>query len=112
LRHYQVLIKQGTLGWRVPLSESPGKPKIARHGGGHPGNLLTLGHLLDPSPHRFEGDFNVPPTLLRRCPAYWITSSARRSSDGGIVIPSACAVFRLMTSSNFVDCSALYAGYR
>jgi hypothetical protein len=36
---------------------------------------------------------------------YWITSSARRSSDGGIVIPSALAVLRLMTSSNFVGCS-------
>jgi hypothetical protein len=36
---------------------------------------------------------------------HWITSSARRSSDGGIVIPSAFAVFRLMTSSNLVGCS-------
>src|SRR5215467_4887951 len=33
---------------------------------------------------------------------YGITSSARRSSDGGIVIPSALAVLRLITSSNFV----------
>jgi len=33
---------------------------------------------------------------------YWITSSARASSDGGIVKPSALAVLRLMTSSNFV----------
>jgi hypothetical protein len=33
---------------------------------------------------------------------YWITSSARRSSDGGIVIPSALAVLRLITSSNLV----------
>src|SRR5262249_21149975 len=37
--------------------------------------------------------------------AYWITSSASRSRDGGIVIPSALAVLRLMTSSNFVGCS-------
>src|SRR5213594_2771047 len=37
--------------------------------------------------------------------AYWITSSARRSSDGGIVIPRAWAVLRLMTSSNFMGCS-------
>src|SRR5262249_6686717 len=37
--------------------------------------------------------------------AYLITSSARRSSDGGIVIPSSFAVLRLMTSSNFVGCS-------
>ena len=31
--------------------------------------------------------------------------SARWSSDCGIVSPSAFAVFRLMTSSNFVGCS-------
>src|SRR5437660_11908049 len=37
--------------------------------------------------------------------AYWITSSARRSRDGGIVIPSALAVLRLMINSNFVGCS-------
>src|SRR5207245_787814 len=36
---------------------------------------------------------------------YWITSSARDSSDCGIVRPSALAVLRLMTSSNFVGCS-------
>ena len=34
-----------------------------------------------------------------------ITSSARSSSDGGIVMPSALAVLRLMTSSNRVGCS-------
>src|SRR5882762_4075115 len=37
--------------------------------------------------------------------AYWITSSARTSREGGIVIPSALAVLRLMTSSNVVACS-------
>src|SRR5215468_9545187 len=36
---------------------------------------------------------------------YSITSSARPSSDGGIVRPRALAVLRLMTSSNFVGCS-------
>src|SRR5215467_11159826 len=36
---------------------------------------------------------------------YRITSSARASSDGGIVRPSALAVLRLMTSSNVVGCS-------
>src|SRR2546426_3621074 len=34
-----------------------------------------------------------------------MTSSARASSDGGIVSPSALAVLRLMTSSNLVGCS-------
>ena len=36
---------------------------------------------------------------------YSMTWSARSSSNGGIVRPSAFAVFRLMTSSNFVGCS-------
>ena len=36
---------------------------------------------------------------------YWITSSARSSSNCGIVMPSAFAVFRLITSSNLVGCS-------
>jgi hypothetical protein len=35
---------------------------------------------------------------------YSITWSARRSSDGGIVRPSAFAVLRLITSSNLVGC--------
>src|SRR5437588_11804343 len=34
-----------------------------------------------------------------------MTSSARRSNDGGIVNLSALAVLRLTTSSNFVGCS-------
>src|SRR5258708_533076 len=34
--------------------------------------------------------------------AHSITSSARASSIGGISMPSACAVIRLMTRSNFV----------
>jgi len=36
---------------------------------------------------------------------YSITSSARAISIGGIVTPSALAVFRLITSSNLVGCS-------
>jgi hypothetical protein len=36
---------------------------------------------------------------------YWITSVACVSTDGGMVSPSACAVLRLMTSSNVVGCS-------
>ena len=35
---------------------------------------------------------------------YWITSSVRASTEGGIVSPSALAVLRLMTRSTFVDC--------
>src|SRR5262249_23371592 len=53
--------------------------------------------------------FGKPPVSLVPDPGapqtYWITSSARRSREGGIVIPSALAVLRLMTSSNCVGCS-------
>ena len=36
---------------------------------------------------------------IKRCVLrYWITSSARSSSDCGIVMPRALAVFRLITS--------------
>ena len=36
---------------------------------------------------------------------YWITSSAVANSVSGMVMPSALAVLRLITSSNLVGCS-------
>ena len=42
---------------------------------------------------------------LRRQPRGHATASARTSSDCGTVMPSAFAVLRLITSSNFVACS-------
>jgi hypothetical protein len=42
---------------------------------------------------------------LRHRAAHSITSSARASNWGGMVIPSAFAVFELMTSPNLVGCS-------
>ena len=56
----------------------------------------------------------APPAATRRRAAeqrdelaspHSITSSARASSDGGTASPSARAVFKLMTSSNLVDCT-------
>jgi hypothetical protein len=45
-------------------------------------------------------------------PLYSITSSARASSEGGIVIPRAFAVLRLITSSYFVgSCTGRSAGF-
>ena len=41
----------------------------------------------------------------QRWERYSITSSARASSMGGMVMPSALAVLRFITSSNFVGCS-------
>jgi hypothetical protein len=41
-----------------------------------------------------------------------ITSSARATKVGGMVIPTAFAVFRLMTSSNLVGCTiGRFAGF-
>jgi hypothetical protein len=40
-----------------------------------------------------------------KAPAYSITSSAMASSDGGTASPSMRAGWRLMTSSNFDDCT-------
>jgi hypothetical protein len=45
---------------------------------------------------------SLPPACPR---AYWITSSARRSRDAGIVSPSAWAVLRLRTNANCIGCS-------
>ena len=43
---------------------------------------------------------------------HWITSFARSSSDCGMVMPSAFAVLRLTTNSNFVGCSTgISAGF-
>src|SRR5262249_12250187 len=47
---------------------------------------------------RVECPLSAPTLAL----AYWITSSARNRSVGGIVIPRALAVLRLITRSNFV----------
>src|SRR5262245_36437820 len=45
-------------------------------------------------------------------PLHSITSSARASSVGGTVRPSACAVIKFTTSSNFVGCSTgISAGF-
>ena len=41
---------------------------------------------------------------VQQVAAYSITSSARASSVGGMVSPSALAVLRLMISSTLVDC--------
>ena len=52
-----------------------------------------------------SADFLLPDDGRAPLDRHWISSSARPSSDGGIVSPSALAVLRLITSSNFVGCS-------
>ena len=57
------------------------------------------------SPAGMAASLAAPATCVHRIWSYSITSSARASRVGGIVSPSALAVFRLMTSSNLVGCS-------
>ncbi len=45
------------------------------------------------------------PVASQNSPSHSMTWSARASTDGGMASPSACAVRRLMTNSNFVGCS-------
>src|SRR6266705_5933299 len=53
-----------------------------------------------------RGEQAARQTADERAPLHhWMISSARCSSDRGIVSPSALAVLRLITSSNFVGCS-------
>src|SRR6266568_3368007 len=53
-----------------------------------------------------RGEQAASQTADERAPLHhWMISSARCSSDRGIVSPSALAVLRLITSSNFVGCS-------
>ncbi len=56
-------------------------------------------------PPRIDGAPQGRGHVNRRGACYWITSSARSSSDCGIANPNAFAVLRLITSSNLVGCS-------
>ena len=54
------------------------------------------------SPHP---GYRPPPAVRRRAAFYSITSSARSRIDGGMARPSAVAVLRFTTISNFVGSS-------
>ena len=82
--------------WQVGRSGQVG-PQVAYSS--DLGRLLSIGGERRGENTATESREECAPML------YWITSSARPSSDGGIVRPRAFAVFRLMTRSNFVDCS-------
>jgi hypothetical protein len=55
--------------------------------------------------HAFEENpLKISPVTAAKRRRYSINSSARSSNCGGVVRPSAFAVFRLMINSNFVGC--------
>src|SRR5262249_25781597 len=77
------------------------------NGGPHKCSARILGGALSKDRHLpswLQGPLALPPVCTTTC-AQRITSSASKSRDGGIVIPSAWAVLRLMTSSKRVGCS-------
>jgi len=63
----------------------------------HPLTLLRMGHQRPRCRSSEQAD--------EPAPSHSITSSARASSVGGTIIPSAFAVFKLITSSNLISCS-------
>jgi hypothetical protein len=104
----------------APFGAARGDPRAvpAVTGGHAAGNRIsgTGGAGVHPGPHqRDEGRVRArrrPPTpssAMATSPEagslYSITWSARASIDGGMVRPSALAVFKLITNSNFVGCS-------
>src|SRR5215470_15785353 len=70
----------------------------------NPRSKAALNLVIGIPPHK-AADSDVLSLPLDPLLHYWITSSARASSEGGIVSPSALAVLRLMTSSNLEGCS-------
>jgi hypothetical protein len=84
------------------------------HGGGGPISAASAARRSLPV-FPYEQTMAAPVDMSQRCPTtdscsaanrfgHSITSSARAKRDGGIVNPSALAVFRLMTSSTLVLC--------
>ena len=77
---------------------------------GHRLGIVAHG-LLGGLPGVDGGDHHLLPfgprgsTVPGRHIAYWMTSSARASTDGGIVRPRAFAALRLIIRSNLVGCS-------
>jgi hypothetical protein len=96
-----------------PVSRRPSRTAVAKRlATGAPGFACqikpTRAMLL-----AFDGCVSAPRGAARTAPrpitntrrfTYSMTWSARSSSDGGMVSPSAFAVLRFMTNSNFVGC--------
>ena len=87
------------------LAQDGAPPDLAN---GSIASFLTVGQPLPVYPitgYHQTGPVGLFRAKLRHRAAHSITSSARASNWGGVVIPSAFAVFELMTSSNLVGCS-------
>jgi hypothetical protein len=98
--------------WRaLTRPQAPRGGVLLHHGRRHAAPQMLWHVCCSQRPRQYasasyeRGTHGKTPVFLVLTPAYWITSSARRRREGGIVIPSALAVLRLITSSNLVGCS-------
>src|SRR5262249_20909094 len=96
-------------GGGVPKGVYLGQPRVSPGFEARSNSRLSLtnGHALREN-RRWLSATNGPEQLAasaaQRIATYSITSSARASNNGGIVRPSAFAVFTLITRSNLVGC--------
>ena len=95
------VVHVGLSGWR------PGRARRARARRDAPPEAVhaaRAGRQGAPGPRRSPDPDSVTgfPTQSGHCARYSITLSARTSTDGGMVIPSAFAAFRFITNSNLV----------
>src|SRR5215467_6787543 len=84
------------LGFGKGGGETTGRVMVSDHGGTKGAHLTTVACVSD------SAHLVVRASVLT---GHQITSSAKTRSVGGNVIPSAWAVLRLRTNSNFVGCS-------
>ncbi len=104
-------------GWRANSGHSVADRNSAAAGSistqtGQSGRIACARFALDVSHYRSFADTAMTRILSVRAsplycdrPCHSITSSARSRIDGGNVIPSALAVFRLTTRRNLLACS-------
>ena len=87
------------------LSEYRGQGRVTGRGFSEPTYSVGLSGLLGLDGERRDQEHHTSASEEGAAVHYWITSSARASTDGGIVRPMALAVLRLMTKWSRSSCS-------
>src|SRR5260370_1995442 len=94
------------IAWETRISHLGPWPPSTRVGPVHNHFFVSRRHAGQPHQEKSGVTLAIAKGFLDPgAGAYWTTSSARASSDCGIVRPSALAVLRFITSSNLVGCS-------
>jgi hypothetical protein len=113
------VIGTGVAAWRSLPPNARGERRATHHRHPHRGKKPVVWPVRSTAWFGWERPVRRGGVLLRprpcslvdhptSCPCsrlYWITSSAWKRICGGMVRPRAFAVFKLMTSSNFMGCS-------